>query len=237
MKKALLSLIILLLCNYGFSQELRLVEVPRGAKIQTTDVVDGVATHNYSTKSNIPVNGIPFLNELFTSGNLELLDGSKSGEVLLRYNVAKDLFEILRNNDTLTLTRPFAVKYVYLEEKIFIFDPKLREDAERSLNGYFQLRVDGKLSLYIKRRKDLSFDSFVANYKGGGGTKEYYYIDKVSFVGKSTEGKAFLIVSAKSFLSNLVDHKSEMKAFIKQNKIKFKQEEDLVRLFEYYNSL
>jgi len=145
--------------------------------------------------------------------------------------------KILRNNDTLTLNRPYAVKYIYFDDKVFIFDPKLREDAERIQNGYFQLRVDGKLSFYIKRRKDLSYDSFAQNYQGGSGTKEYYYIDKLSFVGKTTEGKAFLITSTKSILKNLQDHKPEVKAFIKEKKIKIKKEEDIVRVIEYYNGL
>jgi len=236
MKKEVLFLCFMILGSLSFAQVIK-VEVPRGARAESTDLIDGVATHNYSTKSKIPINGIPFLNENFTSGVLELHDGSKSEEVLLRYNISRDLFEILRNNDTLTLNRPFAVKYVYLDDKVFIFDPKLREDAERIFNGYFQLRVDGKLSFYIKRRKDLSYDSFAQNYQGGSGTKEYYYIEKVSFVGKSTDGKAFLITSTKSLLNNLKDHKPEVKAFIKENKIKFKKEEDIVRVIEYYNSL
>jgi len=236
MKKEVLFLCFLILASLSFAQVIK-VEVPRGVRAESTDIIDGVATHNYSSKSQIPINGIPFLNENFTSGVLELYDGSKSGEVLLRYNVSKDIFEILSNNDTLTLNRPYAVKYVYLDDKVFIFDPKLREDAERILNGYFQLRVNGKLSFYIKRRKDLSYDSFAQNYQGGSGTKEYYYIDKISFVGKTTEGKAFLITSTKSLLNNLKDHKSEVKAFIKENKIKFKKEEDIVRVIEYYNSI
>lgn len=234
MKKEVLFLCFLILTSLSFAQVIK-VEVPRGVRTESTDIIDGVATHNYSSKSKIPINGIPFLNENFTAGVLELYDGSKSEEVLLRYNISKDIFEILRNNDTLTLNRPYAVKYIYLDDKVFIFDPKLREDTERSLNGYFQLRVDGKLSFYIKRRKDLSYDSFAQNYQGGSGTKEYYYIDKVSFVGKTTEGKAFLITSTKSLIKNLKDHKPEVKAFIKENKIKFKKEGDIVRVIEYYN--
>lgn len=223
--------------SYAQVSPITKIEIPRGTRVESTEIIDGVATHNYSSKSTIPINGSPFLNENFTAGVLELYDGSKSGEVLLRYNISKDLFEILRNEDTLTLVRPFAVKYIYFNDEVFIFDPKLREDTERIYNGYFQLRVDGKLSLYIKRRKELSFDSFAQNYKGGSGTKEYYYIDKVSYVGKTKKGKAFLLNSSKKLLKNLHDYKAEVKTFIKVNKIKFKKEEDIVKVIEYYNSL
>jgi len=238
--KKLLFISLLFLCFSGFSQQYIQsinVELPRGSRVEYSEVIDGVATHNYSTKNSIPINGSPFLHEYFQNGILELHDGKKSDEVLMRFNIAKDIFEILRKEDTLTLNRPFAVKYVYLDDKTFIFDPKFRKNAERHHNGYFQLSVEGKLSLYIKRRKDLKYDSFTENYKGGSGTKEYYYIDKVSFVGKTMEGKTFLLTSPKRLLSNLDDHKAEVKAFIKEHKIKFKKETDLVKVVEYYNSL
>lgn len=239
MKRVIELISFLLLVNTGYAQQiLRTVEVPRGSRNQTTEVVDGVATHNYSTISNIPVNGNPYMKEAFDVGVLELYDGKRSGDVLLRYNISMDLFEILRNSDTLTLNRPFAVQYIYYDDKVFIFDPKLREDVQRKFNGYFELRIKGgKLSLYIKRRKELSFDSFAANYKGGSGTKEYYYINKTTYIGKNSAGKTFLITSPKSLLKNLSDYKAEVKTFIKQNKLKLKSENDLAKVIEYYNSL
>lgn len=237
MKNVILLLPLLLFCNILFAQDLKIVHIPRGAQAVSTTVIDGVTTHNYSSGKSIPVNGIPFLNEQFTPGILELHDGKKSDEVLLRYDISKDLFEISRNNDTLTLNRPYDVKYVYLEDKVFIFDPNFRENTQRKYNGFFELCISGELSLYKKWMKDLSFDSFASNYQGGSGTKEYYYVDKVGFVGKTNEGKPFLMNSSKNFLKNIDNYKSEMKAFIKENKIKFKKEEDLIELVDYYNTL
>lgn len=240
MRKKLFVITFLAFSLIGFAQNLsglRTVEVPRGSRAESTTIVDGVTTHNYSSKSSIPINGIPFLKENFQVGVLELPDGKKSDDVLLRYNIAKDVFEILRNNDTLTLNRPFAIKYIYLDDKVFIFDPKLRQGVDRKHNGYFELKIKGNLSLYVKRWKDLSFDSFATNYKGGSGTKEYYYVDKIGFVGKTAGGEAFLITSTKSLLANITDHKSELKSFIKKNKLKTKKEADLIKAIDYYNSL
>ena len=237
MKKIFIFFAFLLTTQLGFPQSLITVDVPRDSRTQSTEIIDGVSTHNYASKSNIPINGIPFLHESFQEGVLELYDGERAEGVLLRFNIAKDLFEILRGNDTLTLNRPFSVKKIYLDDKVFFFDPKLRDDAPRNRNGYFQLQVEGKLSLYIKRIKELSFDSFATHYKGGSGTKEYYYVDKVSYVGQITNGKPFLITSTKSLLSNLDENQSSVKAFIKKNKIKLRKKQDLIKVVEYYNSL
>ena len=238
MKKLFLLFSFLLFITFSFAQQtMKVVSVPFDSHVRSTDIIDGVSTHNYAAKSSITVNGIPFLNKTFQMGLLELPDGKKSDDVMLRYNIAKDVFEILHKGDTLTLNRPFAVKKVDLGNQVFIFNPKLRENAERKENGYFQVLVDGKLSLYLKRYKELSYDNFAANYKGGSGTKEYYYIDKKSFVGKTKDGKAFLISSAKKLISKLPDHKAEMKSYVKSNKIKSKKASDLTKLANYYNSL
>jgi hypothetical protein len=237
MKKVLLSGFILLMYLSGFSQDLKIIKVPQAMHTESSVVIDGVTTHNYSTGKTIPVNGTPFLNEKFSPGILELHDGKKSEEVMLRYNIAQDLFEIFRGKDTLTINRPYDLKAVYFMDKTFIYNPKLRTDAERKQNGFFEVLVNGDFTLYKKRNKDMSFDSFAGNYQGGAGTKEYYYVDKIAFVGKTPKGNVFLMNSSKSFLKNLNDHKPEMKAFIKAQKIKFKKEADLIKLVDYYNQL
>lgn len=237
MKKVFLFLSILFLSYVGFSQDMKVIKIPQGARVESTTVIDGVTTHSYSIRSKIPVNGIPFLDRQFSFGILELHNGQKSDEVLLRYNIAKDIFEILQNNDTLTLNRPDEVKYILLKDKVFVYDPVLRKNTERKQNGFFELRINGELSLYIKRNKDLSYDSFASNYQGGSGTKEYYYIDKVTFIGKTSDGKVFLLNSLKNFIINCKKHNAEIKAYVKDQKIKFKKEDDLVKLVDYYNKL
>lgn len=237
MKNTILLFIIVLFSNTLPAQDLKLVKIPRGARVESTTVIDGITTHSYSAHSKIPVNGTPFLDDDFKPGILELKDGKSSQEVQLRYNVATDLFEIDYNNDTLTLNRPFDVRYIYLGEKKFIYDLHFTESESGKRNGYFEIVEEGTISLFLKRNKKLSYDSFVSTYKGGGGTKEYYYVDKISYFCRIDKSEPFLVKSSKSFLNGLTQHKSEMKSFIKSNKIKFKKKTDLVLLVEYYNSL
>lgn len=237
MKVILITFALFYFANLSFAQELKMIKVPDAIRTESTVVIDGVTTHTYTSGKTIPINGTPFLNKNFEPGILELHDGKKSEEILLRYNIAQDIFEILQGKDTLTINRPFEIKNIFLNNKTFIYDPKLRENEDRKQNGFFEVLVNGKLTLYKKSKKDLSFDSFAGNYQGGSGTKEYYYVDKISFVGKTSEGPAFLIKSSKSLINNLSDHKSEVKSYIKKQNIKLKKEEDLIKLVEFYNQL
>ncbi len=237
MKNFIILFSIILLSGNLYAQDLKLAILPSGARVESTTIIDGITTHSYSSHNKIPINGTPFLFDDFKSGTLELKDGKSSQEVPLRYNVYRDVFEIKYNSDTLTLNRPFDVKYIHLDSKIFFYDLYFTESGSGKRNGYFEIVIEGKLSLYMKRNKDMSYDSFVATYKGGGGTKEYYYVDKISYFCRTDNGEPFLFRSSKSFLNGLTENKKEMKTFIKSNKIKFKKKDDLVSLVEYYNSL
>ncbi|WP_303923751.1 hypothetical protein [Draconibacterium sediminis] len=238
MKNVSLLIVVTILSITSFAQDLKTVAVPRGAQRQSREVVDGITTHNYSQKNKIPVNGTPYLNEEFLPGILELKDGAKSDEVLMRYNIASDAFEVIQDSDTLILNQPYKLNQIWYDNKVFIFDPLMRTDAERKYNGFFQLLLEGKLSLYEKQRKDLKFDSFTPNYQGGSGTKEYYYVDKTSYVARFQDGSGFLMNSKGSFLKYIDSkYKSQVKSFIKQNRIKFNNQSDLIKLVKYVNSL
>lgn len=228
--------LMLLVSLVGMAQEIRTVAVPLGARPESKTIIDGVTTHTYSS-SAIPINGNPYLKKKFSPGIIELYDGSKSDEVMMRYNIARDVFEVIQGNDTLTLNQGYKVKRIYYDDKVFIYDPEMREDSDRKFNGFFEVCEEGDLTLYRKWYKDLLYDNFVSNYQGGSGTKEYYYADKTNFVGRFKDQKGFLLNSAGSFLKRTDKDKKLLKTYIKENKIKFKNEDDLKELVEYYNSI
>jgi len=237
MKTFLIIFFISIISYSTYSQNLRTINIPRGARTESTVIVGGVATHSYSSGKKIPINGTAFLDKAFKKGVIELRDGRISEDILLRYNIAIDAFEIAANNDTLSVNRPYQIEKIFLDDRVFIFDPKLRSNVERKYNGFFELAIDDNLSLYVKRMKNMSYDSFAPNYQGGSGTKEYYYVDKVSYVGQFKNEKPFLISSTKSLIRNLDKNKSEVKDYIKKNRLKLKKLDDLMKVVGYYNSL
>jgi len=237
MKSVYVCFVLMLIYFGSQAQDLKTVEVPLGARPESKKIVDGVTTHTYSNSAAIPINGNPYLKKKFSEGIIELYDGSKSDEILMRYNIARDVFEVIQGNDTLTLNQGYKVKHIFYDDKKFIYDPEMRENSERKYNGFFEVCEEGELSLYRKWYKDLLYDSFVGNYQGGSGTKEYYYVDKTMFIGKIKDQKGFLFKSKNKFLKNIDKDKKIVKDFIKQNKIKLKNEEDLVKLVEFYNNI
>lgn len=54
---------------------------------------------------------------------------------------------------------------------------------------------------------------------------------------KQGKNEAIKITKAKELLKMLPDHQAEMQKYIKANKPKMFKEDDLKKLFEYYNTL
>lgn len=238
MKFSLSLLLLIVITFLSSAQDLKDVQLPSGTLVRNTKVIDGVTTHTYSSGSSIPINGTPFLDQSFTPGIIELKNGDISDELLLRYNIVLDQFQIKNNNDTLTINKPYQVKLIQLQDKQFIYDPRF-STTEESIrrNGYLQLILDGELSLFLKRNKKMVYDSFVSNYGGGGGTKEYYYVERNSFFCRIEGGAPFIVKNKKSFIKNIPRNQEDVKAFIKSNKINVKEKSDLIKLVNYYNSI
>lgn len=237
MKTAYLISVILIL-NYSVSsQGLKTIHIPSGARTESKMLIDGVITHIYSSDKKIPINGNPFLNETFIPGILELHDGSVSDQIPMRLNIADDAFELIFENDTLFINQPLKVKQIFYNDAVYVFDLAMREDKERKYNGFFQVLVEGDFSLYAKYVKEIEYDSFVSNYQGGSGTKEYFYVEKVHYIGRYQGRSGFLIKSKRQLLKYLDKEKPSVKAYFKDHKIKIKNRADLIALAKYFNSL
>jgi len=236
--KAIYCIIAILILSYSvFSQDLKTVQIPLGARTESKKIIDGVTTHIYSSGKKIPVNGNPYLNETFLPGILELHDSSISDQLPMRFNIADDAFELIYESDTLILNQPFKIRRIYYNDAVYVFDLAMRDNPERKYNGFFQVLVEGEFSLYANKFKEIEYDNFVSNYQGGSGTKEYYYVEKVNYIGRYQGRTGVLINSKRRLLKYLAKEKPPIKSYFKNQNIKIKNEEDLIKVVNYYNNL
>jgi len=171
-----------------------------------------------------------FLSEAWLEGTALLKDGT---EMLgtFRYNIYRQKMQCIVEGDTFAFAKPCELEWVMIEESRFIYSTFVRNDFEVS-NSWFEVLSDGNYELllrrYIKYRvtdgdDDHSNDQL---YK----LEEYYTRDEDGDPER-------LYVSKKSLLEAMKDHDEEVEAFMKAEKIKLKEQKDLVKLFAYYNSL
>ncbi len=219
----------------GQSSVYKTVILPADIHGEKTVIKDGITTRYYDKLMPSYINGSPYLNDDFMFGQFALKDGRRVEKTKFRYNIYYDTFEMLYKNDTLIISKPYNLKWLTLNDKTYIYTTLLPEGSKVK-NGYFEVLAKGQLSLYLKRTIKVEYDEFLPNYKGGGGTKEFYYERDISYYVEDNNNYVFVLTSKRRFLKNIPDHKSEIKKFMKQNKTKIREESSVVQLINYYNS-
>ena len=169
----------------------------------------------------------------FGGGSTDTLSG-----IWIRYNVLSDQLEVLADknkNDVRVIQgsnlKNFTVKLS--ENEVFKFDNAAKFVSDKKVNGFFETLVNGKLTLMKHYRAKAIKPSY--NPAFGTGEKNTivsvvsdYYVVSNGKTEKINPGK-------KTFVSLMKDKESEIESYIKSSNPNFKSEDDIVRLFEFYN--
>ena len=205
--------------------------IPVSSKSRSTG--GGVVSHNTGGVVT-SMHGSPYLNEYFLPGSIELSSGEIIENVRLRLNTHQGIMEIDNDGEILEINKPDLVRRVELNDRVFIYNPYFVPNA-KSKNDYFEVLVEGPLSLYSKRTNDLKMESHGSHYSNTGIGASYFKTEFQFFV-KTSDEEVFELTK-KRFLGNITSHKSEIKNYIKKRRTKFNDELDLKKLIQYYNSL
>ena len=141
--------------------------------------------------------------------------------VEMRYRFADDEMQIMHQGKIKAIVPQKVNKLIFQNgEKKQIFVPMEYSDKKNVNLGYFELLVDGEMKLlkqFQKKGKDK--------------------IKTVLFFQNENEPAKYFKVKKSSILKLMSKHKSAVSKFISENKISLKKENDLKKVFEFYNSL
>ena len=176
---------------------------------------------------------IGFNKSVSQSGGSDSLNG-----IMIRYNVLNDELEVLANkekNDVRVVKgnylKGFTIKKSGGDLSQFASVKDFKTDKE--LTGFFETLVSGNLSLM----KHYYARTIKPNYNPGFGTGEknttVSIADDYYVVTNGTAEKNSL--SKKSLVNLMKTKESEIEKYMKSNPVDFKKEEDVIRLFKYYN--
>ena len=196
------------------------------------------------------VKGSPYLNEIHKEGTI--INGDKEILALLRYNAYFDSFQVLDKNKKKSFVLKSPNIKVVLSGKTYhlvTYEETVRDKAlyylptnsttelnHNKKEGYFSALNEGKTILYEKTFKRVpkfkqvehGYDRFEPS---AFLTVTHYYI-------KRTHRPAVRIkLSKKEVLFALNNKYDEVRAFIKENKLKAKTEEEVIQIISYYDTL
>jgi len=182
--------------------------------------------------------GSPYENENFLAGNIYKDEKTLFKDVQLRYNIFADEIEISQNaknpeeaysaliKDPNTLVKIFNDIYIFVPfegsfEKGHYFSIITEENT---FDLYKKSVVTYKQPVYAKTTYD-------RDRPGAFNKKDTYFL-------VTKDGKFYELPNSKSKIVKVMNQKgSEVKAFIKKNRLNLKAEKDLTKLVKYYNSL
>ncbi|MCY7291618.1 MAG: hypothetical protein LH615_05480 [Ferruginibacter sp.] len=181
-------------------------------------------------KSFTDVIGSPFLNDEFVNGNVALTNGDEFDGVPLKYSSYDDELFFKNPKDGSLLGFVVPVKSFELLGQNYIRGlPAVDNFTE---NSYYVLIADSKVKLLFKNYKTIIENKLY----GSANTEKKFEDNKVYYVFK--EGKMLRFKpSKKGLLEIFSDKTTEIDSYLKKEKVDFKSNDELAKVFKYFSSL
>lgn len=199
------------------------------------EAIDMVNAREKSPKANNDYEGSPYMYDEFKEGLIYYDDKYSYNDVPLRYNIYTDEIEFDYKEKNLIYAffpRP-KINRVIIKEDTFVV--AMYEDGNTVKPGFFIARSSGNINLLVKPEVEFTEAQPETPFLMAQPAKYHRTSDKY-YLQKSGEN-AVLVKKTKDILKILEDHHKAISAYIKQEHISAKNEEDLQQLVKYYNSL
>jgi hypothetical protein len=226
--KKLNSLVIsiIILSQFAFSQNGETIRPMDNYSFYKLTQANELDVINYSE-----IKGSPYLTDNFVESKI-YFSADTAFSLNLRYNIYEDRFEYKKNDKVFAIGNPKVIYKIEMLNNIFIY---YVDKNNKIKNCYFRLLIEGNCSLVEKMEIRFEEKSEEKPYSGAKPAEfirlnnKYYLILRY----KSPE----LIKNVKIIPEILSDKENDISNFIKKEKISAKDENDLIKLVNYYNIL
>jgi hypothetical protein len=182
-------------------------------------------------KSDLGKEGNLFFND-WSPGTVILADNTVITDRMLRYDIYHRQMQFAFNGDTAAFGKPEEIKSISFENNNFVFEEFMCPDGKRK--DYLEVLVDGSCRLLLYRC--IIYKYIVENaIPDDENSKDEYYQTKKYFISKDNKVPVQLPEKKNEVIELLSDTGKDIKTFMQENKIKLFDEQDLVRLVNYYN--
>jgi hypothetical protein len=192
---------------------------------------ESTATYTYNN-----MEGTAFLNDQFVNGSLVTTDSIMFKNVPLRYNIFKDEMEFKFGDDDppRIIGNPRSFLFFYLEDKTFAYLTFIENNKPGQ--GYFEVLNQGACQLLVRRQTVYTEPEKARGYAESRPARfeprrNAYYLK----FGKQLPGEVNL--NRRDILRVFGDKQEDIAGYAKENKLSFRNLEDLIKMTSYYNLL
>ncbi len=182
--------------------------------------------------STTDVEGSPYLRETWTSGVVKAKSNRKNYDIpKLRYDAHKDELEYDQAGSLFRFSAENVAEFTLIEGTFRAGFPAV---GSLTPKNFYQVLYDGEKNKLLKRiyvgiQTEKPYNSATI-------IKRFVKEESLYLLKNNVEMRRFK-KDKKSFFEIITDKQPEMEAFMKEQKIKFSKEDDLIRLLEKYESI
>jgi hypothetical protein len=239
MKAINILILLLLLVIYSFSQN---TPIGYEAELNLKNLAGsgGGPVRTFDTRYE-GVKGSPLLFDKCRKGRVTLIGDTSGQKVMINYDVFNDaLLYADKTGQMMVISKEYVDKFEIESDKENIFWKFIKYDMEPSKEKekikYVKELYKGKCFLFMIMQKQLLKADFTGAYSSGRRYDEFYSEDAVMF--QKPNGEILkLKPKNKAVIKLLSDKQTEIEKYIKELKIDVSKEEDLIKIFKYYDSL
>lgn len=157
---------------------------------------------------------------------------------LMRYNAYKDVFEVQRDGVVFYFLPKECGYFVRFNSDKKVYQVFSYEENNKTTNGFFVVLNKGKkLSLLLREKINFHDEVTVKSQLDKYKPPTLKRASDVFFIGYKNNTSTKLPRRKKNFFKLFSSKSQEIKSFVKKQKLSFKDKEDLIVIFTYYNSL
>ncbi len=241
MKQALFVFLLFKIAIFSYSQTIHQTIVASEENLKRISKMTGPIYTTNMDELYEGVRGTPYLFNEWKPGNIYLKDNKLIKNVNVKYNIYTDdlLYLNSSSGDSLIIDRSMIEKFEIMDNSSgnLILMEEMNIKPEKNDNAAFvRIIYDGRSKLILKYSKIF----IKANYKGPYATGNKYdeYTDKWQYyliTGENTITRIKLC--KKSVIKVLSVKESKIKAFVNGQDLSLDNENDVIRVLEYYDSL
>jgi hypothetical protein len=166
----------------------------------------------------------------FLTGSVTII-GKTFNNIALRFDIYND--EIMTPTNLgfiLQLNKEMVDSFSLAFQNRTYHFTRIAEDTLRTFKGYLNVLYHGKTKLYVKFKKEISQLSVDGKYD------EFYQTHRIFF---EKDSIIHLVSGKRDFLNLMGENKSQIRSFVKKNRLPFsiKYPESFLPVMEYYDSM
>lgn len=183
------------------------------------------SVHSMGTEASL------FFND-WSPATVVLKDKSMITDRMVRYDVYHRQMQFAFNGDTAAFGKPVEIESIKFEKNTFVYEDLMCKTGKRK--DYMEVVTEGPCRLLLYRCITYKYVEDCA-IPGAENPKTEYYQTNKYLVSKNHQAAAPIPEKKSEVIELFADTGKDIKSFMLKNNIKLNNEDDLIKLVNYYN--